>query len=65
MAAKGIQLLEHLPYLPDLTPADFFLFKRVKEAMEGITMDQEKLKNAWTVVTRNITADDYAMAFRW
>jgi hypothetical protein len=44
MAAKGIQLLEHLPYLPDLAPADF-LFRRVKEALVGIMLDRESLKN--------------------
>jgi hypothetical protein len=27
MAAKGIQLLEHLPYSLDLALADFFLFR--------------------------------------
>jgi histone-lysine N-methyltransferase SETMAR len=66
MAAKGIQVLEHPPYSPDLAWADFFLFRRVKETLAGITLDQESLKNAWEGVTRNITAGDYATAFgRW
>ncbi len=62
MAAKGIQVLEHPPYSLDLAPADFFLFRRVKEALAGIMSDQESLKNAWEGVTRDIT--DYATAFR-
>jgi histone-lysine N-methyltransferase SETMAR len=64
MAAKGIQVLEHPPYSPDLAPADFFLFRRAKKALAGITLDQESLKNAWKGVVRNITADDFATAFR-
>ncbi len=58
MAAKGIQVLKHLPYLPDFAPEDFFLFRRVKEALAGTTLDQDSLKNAWEEVIRTITADD-------
>jgi hypothetical protein len=32
-AVRGIQLLGHSPYLPDLSPADF---RRVKEALAGV-----------------------------
>ncbi len=32
-AANSIQLLSHPPYSPDLAPADFFLFRRVKEEL--------------------------------
>jgi hypothetical protein len=32
--------------------------------LAGITLDQESLKNAWEGVVRNITADDFATAFR-
>ncbi len=39
MATKGIQLLEHPPYLLDLGPVDFFLFSRMKKALVGITLD--------------------------
>ncbi len=40
-------VLEHSPYLPDLTPAaDFFLFQRAKEALAGISLDQDSLKDA-------------------
>jgi hypothetical protein len=52
MAAKGIQLLEHLPYSLDLAPADFFLFRMWREAFADITFDQESLKNTWEGVTR-------------
>ncbi len=64
MAAKGILVLEHPPYSPDLAQADFFLFRKVKEALAGITLDQDSLKTAWEGVIRTITADDFATAFR-
>ncbi len=64
MAAKGIQVLEHPPYSPDLAPADFYLFRRVKEALAGTTLDQDSVKTAWEGVIRTITTDDFAMAFR-
>ncbi len=64
MAAMGIQLLKHQLYLTDLPLADFFLLRRVKEALEGIMLDQKSLKNAWKGITRNITADDFTTAFR-
>ncbi len=64
MAAKGIQVLEHPPYSPDLAPADFFLFRKVKEALARTTLDQDSLKTTWEGVIRTITADDFAMAFQ-
>jgi histone-lysine N-methyltransferase SETMAR len=63
LAAKGIQLLQHPPYSPDLALADFFLFRRVKEALAGTTLDQDSLKT-WEGVIRTITADDFATAFQ-
>ncbi len=62
--AKGIQVLEHPPYSPDLAPADFFLFSRLKEALAGTTLDQDSLKTAWENVIRTITADKFATALR-
>ena len=37
-AANAIPLLEHPPYSPDLPPAYFFLFPKVKEALAGNTI---------------------------
>ncbi len=64
MAAKGIQVLEHLPYLPDLALADFFLFRKVKEALAGTTLDQDSLMIAWEGAIRTITANNFTTAFR-
>jgi hypothetical protein len=35
LARKGITVLDHPPYSPDLAPADFWLFQKVKLAMKG------------------------------
>jgi len=64
--ANAIPLLEYPHYSPDLTPADFFLFPKVKEALAGITIAADGVKNAWDGVTRTITKEAYAAAFqRW
>jgi hypothetical protein len=35
LARKGITVLDHPPYSPDLAPAHFWLFQKVKLAMKG------------------------------
>jgi [histone H3]-lysine36 N-dimethyltransferase SETMAR len=64
-AAKSIRRLEQAPYSPDLAPADFFLFRRVKEGLAGKTLDNNSLKKTWEGVTGPIATDDYATAFLW
>jgi hypothetical protein len=44
LAKKRIKLLSHPPYSPDLTPADYFLFPKLKKELAGITMTQEEFK---------------------
>lgn len=63
-AAHAIQLLEHAPYSPDLAPADFFLFTRVKELLAGTTIAADGVKQAWEGVTRTIAPEEFAAAFR-
>ncbi len=50
--------------MPDLAPADFFLFKRVKEELAGQSLDEGTLKTTWEWVVRSITAEEFATAFR-
>jgi histone-lysine N-methyltransferase SETMAR len=64
LAARAIRVLPHPPYSPDLAPADFFLFRKVKEELAGLTLTQESLKSAWEGVVRNIAEDEFAVAFR-
>jgi histone-lysine N-methyltransferase SETMAR len=47
MAAKDFRLMNHLPYSPDLTPVDFFLFLTIKRQLVGKTLTQETFKSMW------------------
>jgi hypothetical protein len=44
LASQIVQVLHHPPYLPDLAPADFSLFWRMKDELAGITLDHSILK---------------------
>ncbi|KFD58253.1 hypothetical protein M514_01016 [Trichuris suis] len=33
------EVIRHLPYSPDLAPSDFFLFRKLKEHLEGIPFE--------------------------
>jgi len=35
LAKHGTPQLQQLPYSPDLTPCDFFLFPRLKKVLKG------------------------------
>jgi hypothetical protein len=35
LAGKGISAMDHLPYSPELAPADFWLFPEVKSVLKG------------------------------
>jgi hypothetical protein len=66
LAKKRIKLLSHPPYSPDLTPADYFLFPKLKKELAGITMTQEKFKKEWEGVLRRFSREELAKAFvRW
>jgi hypothetical protein len=42
LAKKAITTIEHPLYLPDLAPADYFLFPRIKRALKGQRFDDIK-----------------------
>lgn len=47
LAKKGVVVMPHPPYSPDLSPCDFFLFGELKRAMKGFRMssvDEIKLR---------------------
>jgi hypothetical protein len=51
--------------LPNLAPADFFLFKKkTKWRLAGRSLYQDSIKNAWEGVARSLIAIDLAVAFR-
>jgi transposase len=35
LAQEKVTVLEHRPYSPDLAPADYFLFRKVKSHLKG------------------------------
>ncbi len=49
-----MKTVPHPPYLPDLAPADFFLFPKVKAELAGQMLMQETFKNSWEGVVRSI-----------
>lgn len=63
LAAKAFKVIRHPPYSPDLAPADFFLFPKVKNALAGVHLDDGELKKAWDGVTATIAAADWMAAF--
>jgi hypothetical protein len=66
LAKKNIKLLSHPPYSPDLAPADYFLFPKLKKELAGNTMTQEEFKKEWEGVLRRVSKDEFAKAFvRW
>ena len=64
MASNSIQVIEHPPYSPDLAPADFFLFQRVKAELGGMTLTSTTFKKTWDGVIRSVGEEDFAVAFR-
>jgi histone-lysine N-methyltransferase SETMAR len=64
MAAKQFPVIEHPSYLPDLAPADFFLFPKVMRELAGLTLTKETLKMKWEGAARTLKAADFATAFR-
>ncbi len=64
LAARRIQLLQHLPYSPDLATTDFFLFPKVKKVLAGLTLTRETFKKEWEGAVGTLTAADFAEAFQ-
>jgi histone-lysine N-methyltransferase SETMAR len=64
LAARDIKLIEHLPYSPDLAPADYFLFPRVKRELVDLTLTKDSFKKEREGAVRSITAAEFAEAFR-
>ncbi len=66
LAKKHIKVLSHPPYSPDLTPADYFLFPKLKKELGAFTMTQEEFKKEWEGVQRRVSRKEFAKAFvRW
>jgi histone-lysine N-methyltransferase SETMAR len=64
MAARQFKVIEHPPYSPDLTPADFFLFPKVKRELAGLSLTKETFKKEWEGATKTLKVADFTTAFR-
>ena len=52
---KQICVIDHPPYSPDLSPCDYFLFPKLKNAMKGAFYDDvPTIQAAMTQVLKNI-----------
>lgn len=66
MAEKKLKIIEHPPYSPDLAPADFFLFPRVKRELSGVSITSSTVRTEWERALNTISKDDFGMAFsKW
>ena len=61
LSKMGIMTVRHTPYSPDLTPADFWLFRKLR----GYRYETiEEMKEAVTKVIDALTQEDFHGAFQ-
>ena len=59
-----MKVLNHPPYLPDLSPCDFFLFPRLKKMVSGNKYtSRSSLGSAIYQCLQQIPKEDYLSAF--
>jgi hypothetical protein len=64
LARKGISSMDHLPYSPDLAPADFWLFPKLKSEMKGkCFLDVEDIKSSVKKMWTDIPVQDFKNCF--
>ncbi|QQP35734.1 Mariner Mos1 transposase [Caligus rogercresseyi] len=64
LAKKGIKVIDHPPYSPDLAPIDFFYFPVIKKMLEGVEIVNKSVQKEWIRVGRAIPEDRFREAFR-
>ncbi len=66
ISKEQVAALQHLKYpshWPDLAPADFSPFRKVKEGLAGLSFNGDSLKKAWEGVNRIIALEQLATTF--
>jgi len=59
LAQRKVTVLDHPPYSPDLAPADYFLFPKVKSHLKGRLFDSfSDIQKAVTSTLNTIAKDD-------
>ena len=65
LASEKVKVFNHLPYSPDLSPCDFFLFPRLKKMLSGKNYTSRScLGSAIYQCLQQIPKEDYLSAFR-
>ena len=65
LAQRGAPVLNQPPYSPDLAPADFFLFPRLKMVMKGARFaDMAAIQERVTARLRPISKEAFADSFQ-
>lgn len=65
LAKKSVTILDHPPYSPDLAPADFMLFPKLKFALKGEHFqDVRTIQQNVTAVLNSIPVNDFQKAFQ-
>jgi len=60
LAQWKVTVLDHPPYSPDLAPADYFLFRKVKSHLKGRLFDSIlDIQKAVTSTLNTIAKDDF------
>jgi len=59
LTQRKATVLDHPPYSPDLVPADYFLFPKVKSHLKGRPFDSNLDIQKAVTCTLNITAKDH------
>jgi len=60
LAQPKVTVLDHPPYSPDLAPADYFLFPKVKSHLKGRLFDSiSDIQSAVTSTLNTIAKDDF------
>ena len=62
---SGLDILDHPPYSPDLSPCDYWLFPRLKEMLAGHRFESRcGIGSAVNQCLQDIPKEDYRAAFR-
>ena len=65
LACEKVNVSNHPPYSPDLSPCDFFLFPRLKKMLSGNKFtSKSSLGSAIYQCLQQISKEDYLPAFR-
>ena len=60
LARRRVEILPHPSYSPDLAPANFWLFPKVKAALAGVRIDSDSVRTEWERVVGGIPTEEFA-----